>query len=461
MTHSPSNSLWLASALIVYAGSGHAQAPPDVVLSDASGNTAMGSGAMFSNTLGAYNTAAGSYALYSNGEGNLNTAFGRAALYANTTGQANAAAGTGALQNNTSGSYNTADGEAALAFNTTGSRNSASGYEALLQNTTGSFNTASGSAALYSNTIGDYNTATGYEALYYNQGGDNAAFGFEALYSNTNGSANTAAGYKVLYSSTTGIGNASVGAFALYANTTGNYNSAYGDEALLHNTIGASNTASGRNALFSNTTGSNNIAIGDSAGYRLTIGSGNIDIANQGLAGENGTIRIGAPSTQVATYIAGIDSAHVTGSAVYVTANGQLGVLASSERYKTGIAPIGEISEKLQELHPVAFHLKTEPQGAIQYGLIAEQVDEVYPELVIRDHTGKIQGVRYDELAPMLLNELQKLQHKTKSQAKQLDEQGAELRKMRKQLAEVMDSNRTTQAALLKLRIPNGRMAMR
>jgi hypothetical protein len=88
-----------------------------------------------------------------------------------------------------------------------------------------------------------------------------------------------------------------------------------------------------------------------------------------------------------------------------VTSSGQLGVLASSERYKTAITPMGENTKKLEQLRPVSFHLKTDPKGAVQYGLIAEEVDKVYPELVIRDDTGKIQGVRYDELAPMLLNE--------------------------------------------------------
>jgi hypothetical protein len=108
----------------------------------------------------------------------------------------------------------------------------------------------------------------------------------------------------------------------------------------------------------------------------------------------------------------------VTGSAVFITSSGQLGVLASSERYKTEIAPMGAGTEKLQELRPVSFHLKSEPNGPVQYGLIAEEVAKVYPELVIRDDKGKIQGVRYEELAPMLLNEVQK--------------QGAEIRDLKK-----------------------------
>jgi hypothetical protein len=118
-------------------------------------------------------------------------------------------------------------------------------------------------------------------------------------------------------------------------------------------------------------------------------------------------IRIGTKGTHKGAYIVGIESTTVTGSAVYVTAAGELGVPASSERYKTAITPIGESTDKLQQLRPVSFHLKSDPGGAVQYGLVAEEVDQIYPELVIRDDQGRIQGVRYDELAPMLLNEVQ------------------------------------------------------
>ena len=104
--------------------------------------------------------------------------------------------------------------------------------------------------------------------------------------------------------------------------------------------------------------------------------------------------------------IAGIESSKVTGSAVYVTTTGRLGVLASSERYKTAIEPMGANTAKLSQLRPVTFKLKTDAEGTRQYGLIAEEVDRVYPELVIRDEAGKVQGIRYDELAPMLLNEI-------------------------------------------------------
>lgn len=176
------------------------------------------------------------------------------------------------------------------------------------------------------------------------------------------------------------------------------------------------------NALWSNTTGSGNIAVGNDAGYAVTSGSGNIEIGNYGTRTDSRTIRIGANNTQTATYIAGIGSAHVTGAAVYVSATGQLGVLASSERYKTSIAAMGANSARLRQLRPVTFHLRSEPRGALQYGLIAEEVDRVYPDLVIRDESGTIQGVRYDELAPILLNEVQQQQRTLRAQAKQLHE---------------------------------------
>lgn len=185
------------------------------------------------------------------------------------------------------------------------------------------------------------------------------------------------------------------------------HSTASGSESLFSNTSGTTNVTVGLEALNSNTTGSNNIAVGTGAGYNLTYGSNNIDIGNEGAATESGKIRIGTPGTQTATYIAGIESAKVTGAAVYVTSSGQLGVLASSERYKVAIAPLGARTGKLQQLRPVSFHLKSDPGGAVQYGLIAEEVAKVYPELVIRDDAGNIQGVRYDELAPMLLNEMQ------------------------------------------------------
>jgi len=193
------------------------------------------------------------------------------------------------------------------------------------------------------------------------------------------------------------------------------------------NITGSNNVAFGKGALRDNSSGSGNIGIGYYAGSNLTTGKYNIDIGNSGAAGESGIIRVGSAGTQTAAYIAGISTTQVTGAQVYVTAAGQLGVLASSERYKTAIRPIGKESAKLQLLRPVSFHLRNQPDGLLQYGLIAEEVTKVYPEIVIRNSSGGIEGVRYEELTPMLLNELQQQRHTIASQA-------ARLRKMQEQL---------------------------
>lgn len=265
-------------------------------------------------------------------------------------------------------------------------------------------------------------------------GSRNSASGTYAMYSNTTGVDNTALGYQGLYLNTVGYRNSAIGGFALAANTSGNLNNAIGYGAMAYNTTGSNNNAQGYLALENNTTGSYNIAIGEYAGYNLTTGSSNIDIGNEGIPGESGVIRIG--SSAGATYIAGISTSTVTGAAVYVTSSGRLGVLASSERYKTSIEPIGSTA-KLAQLRPVTFHLKDDPRGAAQYGLIAEEVDKIYPELVIRDDAGKIQGVRYDELAPMLLNEMQRQQQKIAAQDARAAAQNAEIRDLKKLVLEM------------------------
>jgi hypothetical protein len=248
----------------------------------------------------------------------------------------------------------------------------------------------------------------GTQAGYGGAGEENSALGYQALAVNSEGSGDTAVGWRALRNSYNGLSNTAVGSAALYANNSGNDNTAAGAGALFSSTLGSENTAVGQNALYSATTGSNNIALGTDAGINVTTGSNDIEIGNPGVGKDSGTIRIGSPGTHTAAYISGITSAKVTGSAVYVTADGQLGVLASSERYKTAVASMGESTGKLKDLRPVTFRLKTDPEGVPQYGLIAEEVAKVYPELVIRDERGKIEGVRYEELAPMLLNEVQR-----------------------------------------------------
>ena len=305
---------------------------------------------------------------------------------------------------------NTAEGDVALFSLTSGSDNTANGLGALYSNTTGSSNTANGYAALFSNTNGFDNTAIGYAALDSNtMGNDNTANGFQALFHNITGKNNTANGSQALYSNTTGSANTASGVEALYSNT-GSGNTANGYVALDRNTTGTQNTASGYGALDNNTTGNYNIGLGPGGGFNLTTGSNNIDIGNFGVAGESDKIRIGTEGTQTATFIAGISGETVTGTAVVVNSNGRLGVAPSSARFKDEIKPMDKASEAILALKPVTFRYKHEldPEGTPQFGLVAEEVEKVNPDLVARDADGKVYTVRYEAVNAMLLNEFLK-----------------------------------------------------
>jgi hypothetical protein len=288
-----------------------------------------------------------------------------------------------------------------------------------LNNTNGIFNTAMGFNALYSNTDGFNNTAIGGSALFSNTSGfDNTAVGYRALPSNTTGYLNIATGSYALQNNTTGVQNTAIG--GLSSNTIGSYNTATGNGALAYNTTGNFNTASGMNALLYNTTGGNNIALGAAAGINLTTGSYNIDIGHHGFHGESNTIRIGKQGIQTATFIAGISGATVPGGVgVIVGTNGQLGTVVSSERFKDAIKPMDRASEAILALKPVTFRYKPDldPKGIPQFGLVAEQVEKVNPDLVARDHEGKPYTVRYEAVNAMLLNEFLKEHRKNEEQA--------------------------------------------
>ena len=269
--------------------------------------------------------------------------------------------------------------------NTTGNANTASGANALFSNTTGSTNMASGANALFSNTTGDNNTASGC---------------FMRSSSNTTGSPyNMANGYEALYSNTTGGFNAANGVFVLYNNTIGNFN-----------------TATGPGALLANTTGSNNVAVGTTAGIALTTGSGNVCIGAgvNGVAGESNTTRIRNVYTTVAN-----------GRAVYVNADNKIGTLSSSRRFKHDIQPMDRSSETLFALKPVTFRYKkdADPSQALSFGLIAEEVAQVSPELITRDEEGKPQTVRYEAVNAMLLNEFLKEHRKFEIQTRKVEHQ--------------------------------------
>ena len=255
------------------------------------------------------------------------------------------------------------------------------------------------------NDSGYSNVSDGYEALYSNSSGfNNTASGYLALFNNFTGHQNSAIGSEALYSNTSGDNNIAIGANSLRADSTGGGNVGLGVATLQSTTVGENNLALGANALTRNVSGSSNTAIGANAGLNIT-GKNNIDISNEGQSSDVGVIRIG--DTQTATYVAGVATSKVTGGAVYITSSGQLGTLASSERYKVGVETMGAATNKVQELRPVTYRLKSDPAGSLQYGLIAEEVAKVYPDLVFRNAEGEIEGVRYEELTPILLNDAQ------------------------------------------------------
>jgi Chaperone of endosialidase len=286
--------------------------------------------------------------------------------------------------------------------------NTAEGQSALVSLTTGGYNTAVGFLSLESNTDASFNTAIGAGTLLASTGQQNTATGAGALLTNTSGAANTADGTFALFSNTTGGGNIAVGSFALNANIAGTNNTAIGYLALRDN-LGDENTGIGIGALESNTSGSFNTAVGTFAGAALSTGDNNIDIGHSvvGLAGESNTIRIGNNDV-TDTFIRGISGVTVAGGdAVFVNSNGKLGTTTSSARFKDEIKPMGNASEAILALRPVSFRYKKEidPQGIPEFGLVAEEVEKVNPDLVTRDSEGKPRTVRYEQVNAMLLNE--------------------------------------------------------
>jgi hypothetical protein len=325
---------------------------------------------------------------------------------------------------------------------TTGGFNTAVGFLSLRSNTTGQFNTAVGAGTLIANTA-DQNTATGAGALLSNTTANrNTADGAFALFSNTTGTSNTANGTFALFKNETGINNTAIGDDALYSNIDGANNVAIGDSSLLQNTGGFENTAIGHQALNGNF-GAGNTAVGYFAGQNLTTGNDNIDIGADGVAGEAGVIRIGRAFIGAA-YIAGIRGT-TTGNndaiPVLIDSAGQLGTASSSRRYKTDIKPMDKASNSILALKPVSFRYKVHKDTTPQFGLIAEEVADVNPDLVIYDADRKPYTVRYDAVNAMLLNEFLKAHLKMEQQdttiahqQKQIDALTAGLQKVSAQL---------------------------
>jgi len=305
--------------------------------------------------------------------------------------------------------------------------NTAEGQDALLGLTSGLYNTAVGLFSLRSNTTGNFNTAIGAGTLLFNTGEQNTATGAAALLNNTTGTSNTAMGEAALFGNTTGASNTAVGAGVLLTNTTGNANTALGLDALSSNTTANNNTAIGEDALNSNTTGSGNTVAGFNSGFAVTTAN-NVICIGAGVAGAN------ADNSCFIGSIFGATSSG--GTAVFIDSNNKLGTTTSSRRFKEDIKAMDKVSEALFSLKPVSFHYKKEidPASTSQLGLVAEEVEKVNPDLVVRDKEGKPYSVRYDQVNAMLLNEFLKEHRKVEQLEKQVELLTAGLQKVSAQL---------------------------
>ena len=331
--------------------------------------------------------------------------------------------------------FTTAEGQNALQSLTTGAANTALGAYSMFTTTTTSFNTAVGAGALDLNT-GDSNTAVGVAALLLNTGTENTAIGAAALELNEGGAHNTASGVTALFSNIDGEGNSAFGWHTLAMNQHGQMNTAVGFNALASNTVGF-NTAVGWNALVDNTTGDSNTAIGALAGSELTTGHDNLDLDNPGVAGDSNTVRIGNSFVHNRTFIGavrGVTTGNNNTVPVIIDSNGQLGTISSSARFKKDITAMAKASEAVLALKPVTFHYKSDKTNRPEFGLIAEEVAKVNPDLVVRDDKGQIYTVRYEAVNAMLLNEFLKARRQIDAQQKQIETLTAGLQKVSAQV---------------------------
>jgi Chaperone of endosialidase len=286
--------------------------------------------------------------------------------------------------------------------------NTAEGQNALFSLNGGGFNTAVGYLSLRNNSTNSFNTAMGAGTLFANTADQNTAIGAGALLSNTVGNYNTANG-----------------AFALFSSGNGNYNTAVGNSALLHAAFSDNNTAIGALTLENSTMSTGNTAVGTSALLGITTGNFNIGLGDEGGIGvttASHVICIGTVGENVdnSCYIGNIFGAtSSSGTAVLINSNGKLGTMTSSRRFKEGIKPMDKASESILALKPVTFRYKKEidAAGTSQFGLVAEEVEKVNRDLVVRDKEGKPYSVRYDQVNAMLLNEFLK-EHRTVQELK-------------------------------------------
>jgi len=376
-------------------------------------NSAFGYSSMFNNNTGSDNSSFGRYSLYNNTGGNNNSAFGFQSLNQNSIGNNNSAFGSSSLFMNT-GNNNSAFGYGALT-NNTADDNSAFGYRSLFVNTTGIWNSSFGSSALSFNSTGSGNSAFGFFSLYNNNTGfQNAAFGSLSLRQNTTGANNSAFGHSALYNNSIGSGNSAFGSLALSSNTS-DYNSAFGFSALYTNTNGYSNSAFGWNALrnsngigntavgtealFTKTAGDQNTSIGYFSGYNITTGSNNITI------GYNAQVPNNAGSNQVRI---GDVSINYAGIQVAWT-------ITSDRRWKENIQPLNLGLNFISELNPVSYTRTNDESHKNEFGLIAQEIEEVLDEYGI-ENTGMLtkteEGMyelRYNDLLAPMIKAIQEL----------------------------------------------------
>jgi trimeric autotransporter adhesin len=362
------------------------------------------------NSSGVNNTAAGYQALQSMRTGTDNVAVGYYALKANFQGINNVAVGSESMKSNTTGNHNTAVGFSSLAENILGSNNTAIGSFSLEQHI-GSSATGIGYQALQNN-LGDFNTSVGYNALQTNTiGTDGVAFGYQALQANSSGSYNVAVGSEALRNNTLASNNTAVGYHSLLNNLTGSINTAVGDSALAANTTGSNNVAVGASALINCVSGSRNVVVGYNAGSAyVTSESNNICIGYSvtGSVNDGSVTRIGANIDRC--FISGING-KISSSGVNVFCNpsGQLGTTTSSIRYKTDIRDITE-SDAIYKLRPICFRFKNIPDFQ-EFGLIAEEVNEIIPDIVIKNDENQPETIRYQFLPILMLKEMQALRN--------------------------------------------------
>lgn len=411
-------------------------------------NTALGNGALFSNTTGSSNTSAGFNTLRSNTTGYYNSAYGSAALTANTTGYFNTAYGAASLVSNTTGYNNTATGYSTLSSNTTGSFNIANGDGALKNNTIGSHNIAIGSGALYTSTGGSSFVAIGDSALFNQNGGPgpNTAVGYKALFANITGYNNNACGVIALFSNTYGTDNTATGAGALSSNTLGSYNTANGTASLGYNIIGIQNTATGANALnrnissgntangfgalLGNTTGSNNTALGIVALYDNSTGNNNTAV---GSYTDVFTGNLSNASAFGSNAVVDASDKVRIGNASVTSIGGQVGwTNFSDSRIKKNIKENVPGLAFINLLKPVTYNFsltkeyeltgrKDSAEWKTKYdiekinftGFVAQDVDAAAKKIKYDfsgiDKTGKIMGLRYAEFVVPLVKAVQEL----------------------------------------------------